>query len=153
MKEHSNIEFIVVPSKAKKKPFVIILCTIVGLLVLTCVGILIYNSFFRVPERNRTFYINREIVSEDCLRFFDEVYWIKPSDSKLIKATGYDPKQNVLFVCYRGKEFFELYISVPQKEWNNLIGADFFDKYFEKNIKESFVHRATDLRCKLKAWE
>lgn len=92
-------------------------------------------------------YSSKSIV-ENYTYSLDSIFWCKTKDSDILDAVGYEKKENVLFVVYRGDKTVYAYMYVQESKWNGLISADFIDRYFKKNIKESYLHSSTTLRYK-----
>lgn len=55
-----------------------------------------------------------------------------------LKKAGYDPEQQVLLAEFNVTGLVYAYYDVPQEEWDNLMGAANFDKWFEFMIMKKF---------------
>ena len=62
---------------------------------------------------------------------------LKPVDSEMLIAAGYDPESRILQVVYRTGGTYR-YINVPPHEYDGLMNAESIGQYMHKHIIDHY---------------
>ena len=69
---------------------------------------------------------------------FGDIQMQELPQSFSLKKAGYDPEQQILLAEYNMTGLIYAYFDVPQEEWDKLMEAADFDKWFEFMITKKF---------------